>query len=286
MRITVQTLEVLRVLVEDPATGRYGLEISEKSGLSTGTVYPVLTRLEQAGWVRSTWEDLDESAAGRRARCYYRLTSDGTENAQSAIADVQHRLRPATEGTTAADPGNAPARERMALSSFESFYRDNYPRLVRYLKSQINTAWADEIAGDAMIAAWDKWDDLVTFERPTAWLFQVATHKARRLEARARKMSALDEDRASPETDLGVAAAHDDWIANHLDLIAAMRSLPRRQCEVIGLHYLGGYTVAETASILELTAGTVKNHLNRGLETLRQHQGASAALRLVIGSLA
>lgn len=66
---------------------------------------------------------------------------------------------------------------------------------------------------------------------------------------------------------------------DHLDLIAGMRSLPNRQCEVIGLHYFGGYTLAETADILDISIGTAKKHLNRGLESLRQRQGLPAALR-------
>jgi RNA polymerase sigma-70 factor (ECF subfamily) len=73
---------------------------------------------------------------------------------------------------------------------------------------------------------------------------------------------------------LQIAAVTDVWVENHVDLIAAMRDLPRRQCEVILLHFFGGYTLNETAQILDVAEGTVKTHLDRGLKALRQHEGA------------
>ena len=77
VRITLQTLQVLGVLLTDPLDEHYGLEISRKSGLLTGSIYPILTRLEAAGWVTSAWENIDESRQGRRRRRYYRLTAEG-----------------------------------------------------------------------------------------------------------------------------------------------------------------------------------------------------------------
>jgi RNA polymerase sigma-70 factor (ECF subfamily) len=167
------------------------------------------------------------------------------------------------------------------MVSFDMFYKFYRTRLVRYLTSLAsNSDWAEEVADDAMMAAWDKWDDLLTEERPDSWLFKVATRKLRHLEARARDHCCLHEDLASADGDLRIAAAADDWVDDHLDLIAGMRSLPRRQCEVIGLHYLGGYTLTETAQILEIREATVRKHLQRGLENLRQRQEVPAALSL------
>ena len=47
--------------------------------------------------------------------------------------------------------------------------------------------WAEEVADDAMMIALDKWDDLLTYERPDSRVFKVATRKLRRLEAQARE---------------------------------------------------------------------------------------------------
>jgi PadR family transcriptional regulator len=92
VRITLQTLQVLQVLLTDPLGEHYGLEISRDSGLPTGSIYPILTRLENAGWVTSAWEDIDESRQGRRRRRYYRLTPEGAQLARHEIEDAQHML--------------------------------------------------------------------------------------------------------------------------------------------------------------------------------------------------
>jgi len=84
--MTTPTQLVLRVLLVDAESERYGLEIGEAAGLASGTVHPILARLEAIGWLTSRWEDVDPAAAGRPARRYYRLTAEGAVEAQAAIA--------------------------------------------------------------------------------------------------------------------------------------------------------------------------------------------------------
>src|SRR4051812_44705096 len=91
-RMTIPTQLVLRVLLAETGEERYGYEIGEAAGLASGTVHPILARLEGAGWVESRWEDVDAKAAGRPARRYYRLTADGAESARDALART-HRSR-------------------------------------------------------------------------------------------------------------------------------------------------------------------------------------------------
>ena len=95
MRVTLQTLRVLRALLDDPAGEHYGLEISKESGLPTGSIYPILARMEVSGLVTSAWEDIDETRAKRRRRRYYRLTSDGLEFARGEVANAARFLAPA-----------------------------------------------------------------------------------------------------------------------------------------------------------------------------------------------
>jgi PadR family transcriptional regulator len=84
--MTMTTQLVLQVLLEDPESDRYGYQIGEAAGLASGTVHPILARLEAAGWVESSWEDVDPSEAGRPARRYYRLTGVGVAEARAALA--------------------------------------------------------------------------------------------------------------------------------------------------------------------------------------------------------
>jgi PadR family transcriptional regulator, regulatory protein PadR len=88
-RMTGPTLEVLRVFADAPLEEHYGLGICEIAGLPGGTIYPILARLELAGWLESAWEDIDESKAGRRRRRFYRLTPNGIERARLAFDKVR-----------------------------------------------------------------------------------------------------------------------------------------------------------------------------------------------------
>jgi PadR family transcriptional regulator, regulatory protein PadR len=92
-RMTIPLQLVLQVLLQDPDHERYGLEIGAAAGLASGTVHPLLARLEGRGWVESSWEDIDPSAAGRPARRYYRLTGQGVEDASAALAGIRARRR-------------------------------------------------------------------------------------------------------------------------------------------------------------------------------------------------
>ena len=83
-RMTLQVRLVLQALADHPDQQRYGLEIVQATGLMPGTIYPILARLERAGWLRSEWEVLDEQEAGRPRRRYYGLTAEGATAAATA----------------------------------------------------------------------------------------------------------------------------------------------------------------------------------------------------------
>lgn len=84
IRMSTTTKLVLQVLLDHDEA--YGLEICQQAGLATGTVHPILARLERAGWATSQWEDIDPKTEGRPARRYYRLTPEGAPAATRALA--------------------------------------------------------------------------------------------------------------------------------------------------------------------------------------------------------
>ena len=63
--MTIPTQLVLRALLADPARELYGVEVSTAAGLPSGTVHPILARLEGVGWLTSRWEEFDPRAEGR-----------------------------------------------------------------------------------------------------------------------------------------------------------------------------------------------------------------------------
>ena len=91
MRLTLQVQVTLRALLAEPDQELYGLELVDATGLPPGTIYPIMARLEEAGWVSSRWEEIDQHLEGRPRRRYYRLSSEGVEQARSALAVGEER---------------------------------------------------------------------------------------------------------------------------------------------------------------------------------------------------
>lgn len=94
LRLTWQTQAILATLLRDVAVPHYGLEMGKDAGIPSGTIYPILARLERAGWIESELEKIDPRAAGRRARRYYRLTSEGERAARAEISRTLDCLDP------------------------------------------------------------------------------------------------------------------------------------------------------------------------------------------------
>jgi DNA-binding PadR family transcriptional regulator len=89
VRLTQPTLKVLRFLLETPREGRSGAEMSKATRVGSGTLYPMLARLEAAGWLASAWEVIDPREAGRPRRRFYKLAALGQNHARAALAELQ-----------------------------------------------------------------------------------------------------------------------------------------------------------------------------------------------------
>jgi PadR family transcriptional regulator PadR len=108
--MTLQVQLVLAEMLDEPGKPRYGLDLCAKIGLPSGTIYPILARLEQYGWVESDWEDPDTHVnEGRPRRRYYRLTRDGAEFAREALAEVQRARKASARMWRVPAPGTGGA---------------------------------------------------------------------------------------------------------------------------------------------------------------------------------
>jgi PadR family transcriptional regulator len=87
-RITTQTLRVLGAFTSSGTAELSGAEIAKKTNLRSGTLYPILFRLERTGWFESQWEDGDPSELGRPRRRFYRLTALGEREARAAYREL------------------------------------------------------------------------------------------------------------------------------------------------------------------------------------------------------
>jgi PadR family transcriptional regulator, regulatory protein PadR len=89
IRVSRQMLKVLKTFVEKRREGQSGAELAKSTGVSSGTLYPLLQRLEHAGWVTSAWEQIDPSEEGRPRRRFYTLTALGQSRAIAELSALQ-----------------------------------------------------------------------------------------------------------------------------------------------------------------------------------------------------
>ena len=83
LRSSRQTFALLNALLTRPSEWSHGYALSRQTGLASGTLYPILMRLEKLGWLETRWEE--ELGAGRPPRHQYRLSADGREWAREEL---------------------------------------------------------------------------------------------------------------------------------------------------------------------------------------------------------
>ena len=89
--ISPQTLSVLELLLESPRSWHYGYALSQRTGLKSGTLYPILVRLAEQGWLDTQWSESEEP--GRPPRHTYRLTAEGAKSRGSGSPNLRRRVR-------------------------------------------------------------------------------------------------------------------------------------------------------------------------------------------------
>src|SRR6266511_6306198 len=97
VRMTIAVATVLRTFLDDVAEPRYGYELMRLTDFPSGKLYPILARLQRAGWLIREQEDIDPATAGRPARRLYRLSPDGIQTARHEPAALLEQLQPGSD---------------------------------------------------------------------------------------------------------------------------------------------------------------------------------------------
>ena len=143
---------------------------------------------------------------------------------------------------------------------FEDFYVKEYSAVVglAYALSGSRSG-AEDLAQEAFLAAYSDWDRIAGYERPGAWVRRVVANRSvssfRRTAAEAKALARAAFRDRTELPDLG-SSDPDFW--------NAVRSLPRRQSQVLALFSLEDLPIADVADILDMSPGTVKRHLHNG----------------------
>lgn len=146
---------------------------------------------------------------------------------------------------------------------FEAFYKRQYPRAVGLAYALTGKRHlAEEIAQDAFIAGYRRWQRISQYDKPDSWLRRVIVNRSTSVMRRG-----VTEIKAIPR--LRARMDHVGEIEpDASEVWEGVRALPRRQAQSITLFYLEDLSLEQIADVLECSPGTVKTHLRRGRERL------------------
>ena len=171
------------------------------------------------------------------------------------------------EEEDARDGSSRPARSRLVLGrprvaverppeTFEDFYMREYPAVVGLAYALSGSRWgAEDFAQEAFLAAHRDWERIGAYEQPGAWVRRVVANLPSRRSGggRRRRRRWRGSRQSTPRSRTSRPSHPAFW--------AAVRSLPRRQAQVVALFYLEDRPIADGGTILDMTPGTVKRHL-------------------------
>jgi DNA-binding PadR family transcriptional regulator len=92
VELTLKSARVIRVMLEDPAHPRYGLEIMRLTGMGSGSMYPLLAKFTAAGWLTREQEKADPAGLGRPLRMLYKLSAEAVPVARAQLAAISNEL--------------------------------------------------------------------------------------------------------------------------------------------------------------------------------------------------
>ncbi|MFH8384368.1 SigE family RNA polymerase sigma factor [Kitasatospora sp. NPDC101155] len=167
-----------------------------------------------------------------------------------------------------------------ASAEFHDFFERHYSELARLAHLLTGeTDAADDLAADALIALWQRWDRLRAADHPLAYARGVVANMARariRSAVRERRRVLLFWSRAPERTDGPDVAAV-------LDVRTALARLPFRKRACVVLRHAFDVSEKDTAAALGISVGTVKSQTSKGMAELEHALGARAVGELATG---
>jgi RNA polymerase sigma-70 factor (ECF subfamily) len=155
-------------------------------------------------------------------------------------------------------------------AAFSDFFAKRYARLARAcLLLTGSSAEGEDLAQEAMARVLERWDQVSAMEDPEGYLYRTALNlhrnAVRRLAMAARRQVLREPPDEADATD------------RRLDLLRAIRSLPRTQREALVLVEWLGDTAEEAGPLLGIDPASVRGRLHRARESLRRRYGGSDA---------
>jgi RNA polymerase sigma-70 factor (ECF subfamily) len=154
--------------------------------------------------------------------------------------------------------------------AFGDFYEERYRDLARAcLLLTGSAAEGEDLAQEAMARVLERWDRISTMDDPEGYLYRTALNLHRNA-IRRLAVAARRSVHRPPVDD-------PDATDRRLDLLRAIRTLPRAQREALVLVEWHGFTAEEAGRILGIEPASVRGRLHRARESLRRRYGGTDA---------
>ncbi|MFI6566497.1 SigE family RNA polymerase sigma factor [Streptomyces sp. NPDC050534] len=170
-----------------------------------------------------------------------------------------------------------------ASAEFHAFFERHYAELSRITHLLTGEAdAADDLAADALLALWHRWDRVRTADHPVAYARGVVANLAR-----TRIRSAVRERRRiSLFWSQGEERTENPDIAGVVDVQEALRRLPFRKRACVVLRHAFDLSEKDTALALGVSVGTVKSQTSKGMAELQRMLGAEDEPQMVHAAMA
>lgn len=170
-----------------------------------------------------------------------------------------------------ADPGSrallGQSERTTADEAVVALYRAHYAGLVRLSAMLVgDVGTAEEVVQDAFVAMHGAWGRLRDPDKALAYLRQAVVNRSR---SKLRRRVVAAKYAPAPPPDVPSAESFAVAAVERAEVLAALRSLPRRQRETLILRYYSDLSEAQIAETLGISQGAVKSHAFRGLAALR-----------------
>lgn len=164
------------------------------------------------------------------------------------------------------NPPSPPQPERAAR--FRTLYEATYADVLRFVARRVHPSHAEDIASEAFLVAWRRFDEIPAGDAARPWLFGVARHVIQNTLRGERRRQAL----AVRIADAGVApvALDTDLVAQRIDLVAAWRRLSPVHQEALALALWDDLSSADAARVLGITPVAYRLRLSRARWAIRR----------------
>ena len=150
--------------------------------------------------------------------------------------------------------------------SFADFVGRRHRDLLRFGMVLVGDARrTEDIVGDVLARAYERWDRIGGLDYPYAYVRRMVVNEYLSWRNRLKRTTLPGDLEPYTRQVPDVAGAY----AVRAELIARLRSLPRRQRAAVAMRYFEDLDNAEIAEVLGCSVGTVRSHISRALATLR-----------------